>query len=175
MRGRQRAAPVRDNHMSQDLRSHRIGVISDTHDFFDPQIPELFKGVEHILHAGDIGRPRILLQLEEMAPVTAVAGNTDDPGFRYPETEVIALADRKFLIHHIVQPHALNDAFQKRLLREKPGVVVFGHTHKPFQQTIEGILFFNPGYAGKSRFGMERTVAILECDEKGIRARFLGL
>lgn len=161
--------------MSQDLRAHRIGVISDTHDFLDPQIPRLFKGVEHILHAGDIGRPRILLQLEEIAPVTAVAGNTDDPGFHYRETELIALAGRKFLIHHIVQPHDLSGSLQTRLRREKPEVVVFGHTHKPFQQTIDGILFFNPGYAGKSRFGMERTVAVLECAEKDIRIQSIPL
>jgi len=54
-------------------------------------------------------------------------------------------------------------------------VVVFGHTHKLFQQNIDGILFFNPGYAGKSRFGMERTLAILHCDQKGIRPEFLRL
>lgn len=161
--------------MSRHLGSHRIGVISDTHDFFDPKVLQLFKGVEHILHAGDIGRPRILLQLEEMAPVTAVAGNTDDPGFHYRETELVLLAGCRFLIHHIVQPHALSDALQQRLAREKPDVVVFGHTHKPFHQTIDGVLFFNPGYAGKSRFGMERTLAILECDEKGIRFDFVPL
>lgn len=163
--------------MSQDLltASHSIGVISDTHDFFDPKISQLFQGVEHILHAGDIGRPRILSQLEEIAPVTAVAGNTDDPGFLYRETELIELTGRKFFIHHIVQPHHLSGSLQPRLMREKPEVVVFGHTHKPFQQTIDGILFFNPGYAGKSRFGMERTVAILECDEKDIRIQFIPL
>jgi putative phosphoesterase len=158
-----------------DLRAAKIGVISDTHDYFDPKIPGLLKGVEHILHAGDIGLPRILLQLEEIAPVTAVAGNTDDPAFRYNFTEVIKLAGRKFLIHHIVHPQDLGDPPKGRIVREKPDVVVFGHTHKPFHQTIDGILFFNPGYAGKSRFGMERTLAILHCDEKGIRPQFLTL
>lgn len=159
----------------QDLLSVKIGVISDTHNFFDSKIPGLFHGVEHILHAGDIGLPRILLQLEEIAPVTAVCGNTDDPGFAYHQTEVIALAGRKFLIHHIVHPHALSDPPKASIAREQPHVVVFGHTHKPFHQTIGGILFFNPGYAGKSRFGMERTLAILHCDQHGIRPEFLKL
>src|SRR5260370_20547235 len=144
----------------------RIGVISDTHNYFDPQIPKLFAGVEHILHGGDIGTPSILLELRKIAPVTAVAGNTDEPGFGYPLTQTLELAGRKFLVHHIVNPAAPDDALRERLALERPDVVVFGHTHKPFSETIHGTLFFNPGYAGKSRFGMERTVAILECAGK---------
>jgi len=100
----------------------RIGVISDTHNFFDPQIPDLFHGVEHILHGG-----------------------------------------LKFLLHHIVAPHDLDEPLRRRINRAKPDVVVFGHTHKPFAERLGGVLYFNPGYAGKMRFGMERTVAILEC------------
>src|SRR4026208_1469617 len=76
-----------------------IGLISDTHDFLDPRVPSLFKGVEHILHAGDIGRMSILVALERIAPVTAVLGNTD-AGLDVRETEVIELAGRKFLLHH---------------------------------------------------------------------------
>ena len=153
----------------------KIGVISDTHNFFDPKIPELFKGVEHILHAGDIGLPRILLELEAIAPVTAVSGNTDDPGLHYRQTELIELAGRKFLLHHIVQPHSLSATLKARIAQDRPDVVVFGHTHKPFYQTIEGVIFFNPGYTGNSRFGMERTLAILHCDKKGILPEFLRL
>jgi hypothetical protein len=70
----------------------KIGVISDTHNFFDPRISRLFAGVEHILHAGDIGLPRIILDLEQIAPVTAVSGNTDDPGLHYRPTECVELA-----------------------------------------------------------------------------------
>ena len=107
--------------------------------------------------------------------MTAVAGNTDDPGFHYRQTEVIEIAGRKFLVHHIVNPHSLADPIKARIARERPDVVVFGHTHKPFCQTIGDTLFFNPGYAGKSRFGLERTVAILHCGDKGIRAEYLPL
>jgi uncharacterized protein len=153
----------------------RIGVISDTHNYLDPRIPQIFSGVDHILHGGDIGPPSILLALEQIAPVTAVAGNTDDPGFHYRQAEAVEVAGHKFLVQHIVNPHSLADAMKARLARERPDVVVFGHTHKPFCQAIDGALFFNPGYAGKSRFGLERSVAILHCGAKGIRAEYLPL
>lgn len=153
----------------------RIGVISDTHNFLDPKVPALFAGVDHILHAGDIGQPSLILQLEEIAPVTAVLGNTDDAGLRFRQTEIVELDDRKFLIHHIVNPRGLDESLQRRINRERPHVVVFGHTHKPFCETIASTLFFNPGYAGKSRFDMPRSVAILHCNAKGIRSEFLSL
>ena len=153
----------------------RIGVISDTHNYFDPRIPQLFAGVDHIFHGGDIGQPAIILALEQIAPVTAVAGNTGDPGFHYRLTEVVELAGRKFLVQHIVNPRSLADPIKTRIAQERPDVVVFGHTHKPFSESIAGTRFFNPGYAGKSRFGMERSVAILHCGEKGIRAEYLPL
>jgi putative phosphoesterase len=153
----------------------KVGVISDTHNFFDPKIPSLFAGVEHILHAGDIGNPTIIAQLEEIAPVTAVNGNTDDPAFRYPQTRIIEIEKTRFLIHHIVSPHVLEASLAARIKTEQAGWVLFGHTHKPFWDIVNGITFFNPGYAGKSRFGMERTLAILECDAGGIKHRYVPL
>jgi uncharacterized protein len=153
----------------------RIGVISDTHNYLDPQVLTLFEGVDHILHGGDIGMPWLILELQAIAPVTAVLGNTDEVGLRFRETEVLELDARKFLVHHIVNPQALEDGIKSRIRREKPDVVIFGHTHKPFNQMLGSTLYFNPGYAGKSRFGMERSVAILRCDEKGIRPEFLKL
>ena len=152
----------------------KLGIISDTHDYFDPRIPELFKGVDHILHAGDVGSQWILFQLEQIAPVTAVIGNTDQ-GLRLKETEVIELGERKFLVHHIVEPREIDDPLQKRINRAKPDVVVFGHTHKRFCQILGGILFFNPGYAGKQRFNLDRSVAILQWTDQGIRPEYLSL
>jgi uncharacterized protein len=151
----------------------KIGVISDTHDFFDPKIPGLFAGVEHILHAGDIGSAFITFELEQIAPVTAVAGNTDTD-LPFKETEIVKLAARKFFVHHIVNPYSPADRIKNRIAREHPDAVVFGHTHQPFCEMIGGILFFNPGYAGRARFGMERSVAVLHCDEREIRAEQLG-
>lgn len=152
----------------------KIGVISDTHDYLDPKVPALFTGVDHVLHAGDVGLPWLLLQLENIAPVTAVLGNTD-AGLSYKETEIVSLAGRKFLIHHIFDINVPADAIQRRIIRENPDVVIFGHTHKPFSQVIGKTLYFNPGYAGKSRFGLPRTVAILHCDASGITPEFKAL
>ncbi len=153
----------------------RIAVISDTHNYLDPRIPRLFAGVDHILHAGDIGLPAIILQLEQVAPVTAVSGNTDDPGLYYRQTEVVEIAGRKFFLQHIVNPRQLADPLRSRLARERPDAVVFGHTHKPFCETVGGTLFFNPGYAGKQRFLAKRSVAILHANPKEVRAEYLQL
>jgi len=153
----------------------KLGIISDTHNFLDPKVLALFEGVEHILHAGDIGMPSLILQLENISPVTAVIGNTDEAGLRFRPTEIVEAAQRKFLVHHIVNPRALDEDLHRRITREKPDVVVFGHTHKPFCESIGGIFYFNPGYAGKSRFGMERSVAILHCDEQQIRPEYFPL
>jgi putative phosphoesterase len=152
----------------------KIGVISDTHNFLDPKIHELFAGVSHILHAGDVGNATIISELEEIAPVTAVHGNTD-MGLPFKETEIIVLAARKFLIHHIVNPVSPGERVKERIAREQPQVVVFGHTHKCFCEATGGILFFNSGYSGKPKLNLERTVAILHCDEKETRAEFLSL
>ena len=127
----------------------KIGVISDTHNYLDPKISKLFEGVEHIFHAGDIGMPMVLLELENIAPVTAVLGN-NDTGLPYNETEVVQLAGRKFLIHHIINAYKPSETAQRRITREKPHAVVFGHSHQPFNEGIGGTLYFNPGYAGKT-------------------------
>jgi putative phosphoesterase len=119
--------------------------------------------------------PRIILELQGIAPVTAVLGNTDDAGTRLRQTEAVELAGRKFLVHHIVNPHALTDTLQGRIARERPAVVVFGHTHKPFSEVIGGVLYFNPGYAGKARFGLLRSVAILHCEGDHFRHEYLSL
>jgi uncharacterized protein len=152
----------------------KIGVISDTHDFLDPQISKIFSGVSHILHAGDIGSNWITFQLEQLAPVTAVRGN-NDLGSTFRETETIELAEKKFLLHHIVSALSPAEKFKLLLARARPDVVVFGHTHKKFCEMIDGILFFNPGYSGQPKFGTERSVAIFHCDENGIRPEFLPL
>ena len=152
----------------------KIGVISDTHNFFDPKIPELFAGVDHILHAGDVGTAWIIFQLEQIAPVTAVLGNNDS-AMSLKETEIVELDARKFLVHHIINPQSLDRPIARRIMRQRPDVVVFGHTHKRFNETLGGMLFFNPGYAGRPKFGAARSLAILHCDEKEIRPEFAAL
>jgi len=152
----------------------KIGVISDTHGYLDEKIPELFAGVDHILHAGDIGLPWLILKLEEIAPVTAVLGN-NDVGMDFKETEIIELDGRKFLMNHIVDIAAPDDAINRRIIRENPDVVVFGHSHKRWCQTINKTLYFNPGYAGKPRFKLPRSVAILNYNGTSITADYFDL
>ena len=152
----------------------KIGVISDTHGFLDPRVEKIFQGVEHILHAGDIGDPMIELELKMVAPVTVVLGNTDT-GLNFPLTAMPVVAQKKFLVHHIVNPHALPVDLTLKLAREKPDAVIFGHTHKAFAETVGGIFYFNPGYAGKPKPGAERSVAILHLENGAIRHEFIGL
>jgi len=152
----------------------KIGVISDTHNYFDPKIPTLFEGVEHILHAGDVGQEKIIWELERIAPVTAVIGNTDGDS-HWRETEIVELAGKKFLVHHIVDIHKPSETFRRRYDFAKPDAVVFGHTHKAFNQIIGLTLFLNPGPSCKPRFKETRSVAILHCDAQGLRAEFKSL
>jgi putative phosphoesterase len=152
----------------------KIGLISDTHGFLDPRIASLFHGVEHILHAGDIGPASLILSLERIAPVTAVTGNTDS-GIDYRETEVIVLEGRRFLVHHIVDVRTPAESVRALLEKQRPDVVVSGHSHKPHSESIGQTLFLNPGYAGKSRFNLPRSVALLHLEGPGLRTEFMPL
>jgi len=152
----------------------KIGVISDTHGFLNPRVEKIFTGVDHILHAGDVGYASIILELQLIAPVTVVLGNCDSD-LDYRLTETVELAQKKFLVHHIVNPWALSENVATLIAKQRSDAVVFGHTHKKFAETVKGVLFFNPGYAGKPRFGTERSVAILHLDGQEIRHEFIPL
>ena len=152
----------------------RIGVISDTHDFLDPRVKEFFAGVDHILHAGDIGTVWITFQLEQIAPVTAVFGNADS-GLDFKETELVQVAGRKFLVQHIVDPKTPDEKLRRRIMKDRPDFVIFGHTHKVFDQILAGVRFFNPGYAGRPRFNLSRSVAILHANGAGVEAELITL
>jgi len=152
----------------------KIGIISDTHNFLDPKMGELFNGVDHILHAGDVGMPWILLQLEQIAPVTAVLGNTD-ANINLREIEVRELGGRTFLISHIVNPNSPAEQLRKRIAQLQPDVVVFGHTHQVFDRSVRGTLFFNPGYAGEPKFAQTRSAAILHVGENELTREIIPL
>ena len=139
----------------------KIGVISDTHGFLDPRIPGLFQGVDHILHAGDIGYASIILELEYLAPVTAVLGNTDC-GLDFRESELVPLGNRNFLVEHIIPPMKPAPDLAAKLQRREVHALVFGHSHRRYCETHEGVLFFNPGYAGQPKPGLARSVAVIE-------------
>ena len=152
----------------------KIGLISDTHGYLDPSVHEIFADVSHILHGGDIGFDEIIFELQTIAPVTAVLGN-NDAGLNYHETEILTLAGKKFLVHHILVPRAPHTIIRAAIDRHAPDVVVFGHSHQQYNETIGHPLYLNPGYAGKPRFRLERSVAILHCDEAGMRVEFRRL
>lgn len=152
----------------------KIGVISDTHGFLDPRVPKLFEDVDHILHGGDVGAPSVLFELENIAPITAVLGNVD-VGMPLKLTETVELAGKKFLLHHIVDPRNPGDDLKESITRARPNVVVFGHTHKPFCETIGDILFLNPGYTGRQRFNLPRTLALLFIEDGKTRVEHVAL
>ena len=152
----------------------KIGLISDTHNYLDPRVPEIFLGVDHILHAGDVGLSSLIVELEQIAPVTAVIGNTDE-SLPIRETELVTLGGKKFLLHHIVTPGITPARIAERFEKEKPDVLMFGHTHKPFSEQFGATLFFNPGYAGRQRFNLPRTVALMEINRGEISSKFVTL
>ena len=152
----------------------KIALISDTHNHLDPRVPEIFAGVDHILHAGDVGDRLILVELEQIAPVTAVLGNNDS-NLPIPETAVVMLGGKKFLVHHIVTPGVGPRPIQERIRADSPDVVVFGHSHQAHAEQIGPTLFLNPGYAGRPRFRLERSVALLEINDGKISHRFVSL
>lgn len=150
-----------------------VGLISDTHGYFDPAIPTLFAGVEHILHAGDIGGQAIIDELSAIAPVTAVLGNNDfDPTYR--ETEIVELNGCRIFLHHIVgRPHT-DRALLERIKRSRAEVVLFGHTHERHLDRDDGVLWINPGYFGKPRPFIRRSVARLHLKPGGPEVQFLA-
>lgn len=152
----------------------KLGLVSDTHDQFHPRLETLFAGVDHILHAGDVCSPTVITRLQAIAPVTVVRGNNDVyPPWR--ETEVATFGQHRFMIEHIVTPLQLEPEFRFSLRRIQPQVVIFGHTHRPFHQTIEGVTYLNPGAAGPRRFDLPRTICLLHLEADCLRPEFVDL
>jgi hypothetical protein len=146
----------------------RIGVIADTHGLFDSAIRRHFRGVDHILHAGDIGDRSVIEQLEQIAPVTAVSGNVDDEQCGFPSEAVIELAGSRIAIRHILyEGGTLTENGRVFLDREGPDICVFGHTHQPKVEWLGKTLLFNPGSAGPKRFKLPRCLGILVLARQG--------
>ena len=156
----------------------RLGVISDTHGLLRPEVFDAFAQVDHILHAGDIGSLELLAELEALAPVTAVYGNTDgfDLRNRVPRVARVELDGFDIVVTHGDQfgsptPEKLNAAFPEAQ------ILVYGHTHRPLLTIVDVVVtVMNPGSAGPRRFKIPPSVGILEL-EAGIppRGRLLPL
>jgi putative phosphoesterase len=149
----------------------RIGVLSDTHGLLRPEVLPALAGVDHILHAGDVGNADILEALRQLAPVTAIRGNIDiyGPCAELPPTEAIELGGCLiYMVHSIadldIVPHAAGVQ-----------LVIYGHSHKPSVETRDGVLYLNPGSAGPRRFDLPVTLALVELAAEKPNAQIVHL
>ena len=137
-----------------------VGIISDTHGLLRPQAVEALKGSELILHAGDVGDPKVLDDLRRVAPPIAGRGNVDTSTWAksLPTTEVVEIgAVHVYMLHNLadldLDPRAARFA-----------AVISGHTHRPHAEMRDGVLFLNPGSAGPRRFTLPIAVATMKVD-----------
>ena len=152
----------------------KIGIISDTHGHVPNAVHDALAGVDHILHAGDVGPMDVITELETIAPVSAVLGNTDY-AIQLPQTRVQTFVGQKFLVHHIVGLPFPSQLVRETIADEQPNVVVFGHTHMPCNEQHNGVLFLNPGSASNPRGGSAPSVAIVKCNEAVLNVKFVAL
>ena len=148
-----------------------IGVISDTHGLLRPEAVAALAGVDHILHAGDVGNADILDQLRAIAPVTAIRGNIDTHGpcTQLPATDFIELAGKLFYLVHSTPWMDINP------LVAGVAVVVSGHSHQPVVETRNRVLYLNPGSAGPRRFKLPVTLATVAITGDSLSARIVDL
>ena len=148
-----------------------IGVISDTHGQVRSEALTALADCELILHVGDIGKPEVMDTLSEQAQVVAIRGNVDrgDWAMAYPETQEVTVNGICIQMVHRHQDITT-------LLPDSPcDVVLFGHSHKPFNETKEGVLYFNPGSAGPRRFSLPVTVGRLRVTDSGVQGHIQEL
>ncbi len=157
----------------QEVTTTKIGVVSDTHGYFDPALRQIFAGVEEILHAGDVGSPEVLDELRLIAPVRAVKGNVDSPELELPLSLTCSIGGLGIEMLHILPAAQSEIEAWARSSSLKPGasarqqaflqsfeaatrLIIFGHSHQPCLARLGGVVLFNPGSAGKKRFSLPR-------------------
>lgn len=136
----------------------KMRLVLDKHDFLDPEIACRLARVNHILHAGDVGRKAILGALEEITPVKAVMGNPDYFS-NAPSAETITLGGRECVFHRDGNPCARMEELKLRIAPGRPDPVGFSHTHRRWCKSINGAPGANPGCAGKTKFNAGSSVA----------------
>ena len=163
------------------METFRIGVIGDTHGYLDPVVLELFAGVDHIIHCGDVGDPEVLSELAKIGPLSAVAGNLDHGEWadQLPSEMSVTVAGVRFVVGH--KRKRLMKRFAAGKLgegeqRTPPDLVVFGHEHQPVVFWVDATLFLNPGSAASPYEEDEvPTVAIVETGPSGLSVQFVPL
>ena len=149
----------------------RIGLISDTHGLLRPEALAFLAGCDHIVHGGDIGNPGILERLGELAPLTVVRGNND----REAWARAIPVSARLDLGG--ISVYAIHDLKELDIDPVAAGVrvVVAGHTHRPSRVERAGVLYVNPGSAGRRRFSLPISAAELVIEGDSVQARIVTL
>ncbi|MGH8352947.1 MAG: metallophosphoesterase family protein [Pseudomonas sp.] len=152
-------------------RPLRIGLISDTHGLLRPEALARLQGCDHLIHAGDIGKPEILSTLEAIAPLSAVRGNNDqaDWALDLPQRLLVKIGRLAiYVLHDLaeldIDPSAAGIA-----------VVVSGHSHRPKREERAGVLYINPGSAGPRRFKLPIGLGYLHIDNSQVHAELLSL
>lgn len=155
----------------KDIEDSTVGVISDTHGLLRAGALDELRGVDVIVHAGDIGDPEILRQLRQVAPVTAVRGNIDTAEWSrsLPEREVLEIGGASLYVLHNVQELDLDPTAAGF------SAVIFGHSHKPLIEMRKGVLFFNPGSAGPRRFSLPISLGKLLVRNGKMKAELIQL
>ncbi|HEY7544749.1 MAG TPA: metallophosphoesterase family protein [Blastocatellia bacterium] len=153
----------------------RLGLISDTHGLFDSALPELFASVDLIVHAGDIGKLEVVERLEQIAPVLAVEGNNDWFN-RFPTERLEYIAGRRIVVRHIFgELHQIGPPERALVEQLRPDILVFGHTHRPYIESLGETILINPGSAGPRRFKLPRTVGLLSIGESHLESEIINL
>lgn len=145
----------------------RIGVISDTHGLLRSSALERLAGMNHIIHAGDIGAPEVIEELRKIAPTTAIRGNADTAEWasRYPGSELLRLGGRVLYVLHNLKEMEIDPAAGGM------DIVISGHSHRPKVDIKDGVLYLNPGSAGPRRFALPIALATLEVSDRVILPR----
>lgn len=146
----------------------KLGIVSDTHGLLRPEVAPALKGVDRILHLGDVGKASILDELAKIAPVTAIRGNIDREGAcaKLPETDVVLIDNPPHAGLYIYMLHDLK-TLHLDPAAAKFAAVLHGHTHVPNFVTKKGVLYFNPGSCGLRRFELPVTIGILTIKSDG--------
>jgi hypothetical protein len=155
----------------------QIGLISDTHGLLRNEVYSAFESADEIVHAGDVGDPAILTELGVIAPVRAVYGNVDGWEIREQASESLELERLGHKIA-VIHGHQWGSPRVQDLLEAYRGfsVIVYGHTHQPLVEKVDGTLLVNPGSAGHQRFGKAVSVALLSLErQRAPAARLLDL